>query len=87
MKISFGKINDGLRDLYTIDTAEMFPKCLLNVIISSLTTFQQEKLFEESFYMNAQDFKKLKNTDSSYHNSAAPIDVSEEYIDCGELGS
>ena len=82
-----GRINEALMDLYLIESAEVFPRSLLqNVIIPTLTPSQKEKLFEASFYKGAKDFKIFESNNSFTQSTAVDIN-SDGFIDLSDLGN
>jgi hypothetical protein len=84
-----GKLIDGLNDLYLIDSIEIFPKPLLNlVIIPSLSPNLKEKLFAESFYIGAPNSRKFDNNEVSFMRTVS-LDSStdhDEFIDLRYFG-
>jgi hypothetical protein len=80
-----GKQKEGLADLYAIETAEIFPKDLLqNIIIPTLTIAQKEHLFEQNFYISATGYKKFESSNTFLQSMS--VDMSQdEYIDFGDL--
>lgn len=79
LKISLGKLIDGLNDLYLIDSIEIFPKLLLNlVIIPSLSPNLKEKLFEESFYIGVPNSRKFDNNEVSFMRTIS-LDSSSDH--------
>jgi hypothetical protein len=75
--------------LYLIDSIEIFPKLLLNlVIIPSLSPNLKEKLFAESFYNGAPNSRKFDNNEVSFMRTRS-LDSSsdhEGFTDLSDFG-
>lgn len=86
MHISNGKLNEGFKDLYLIESAEMFPKQLLeDVILPSLSIPQKEALLEQEFYLNAPISKRFD--ENSNNLQSVSIDINDDSImDLEDLG-
>jgi hypothetical protein len=82
-----------LKDFYSIESNDLFPKKLLSEeIFPMLATQHKDQLKEQSFYKNASEFRKIvdeKNENSHLHMSfnATSVELLEsEYEILADMG-